>query len=67
VLETPCEIGISKLVTSKGVSFQLWAEKYTTPSLVVQYNDQKCYGKLEQGSASGTINVKIDGVVYHLE
>lgn len=60
-----CDIGISRLMVSTGASFQLYAEKYTEPSLVVSHNDQKCYGKLEQGSVTGAINVKYNGVVYH--
>ncbi|MDW2958716.1 MAG: hypothetical protein R8M37_02810 [Alphaproteobacteria bacterium] len=65
VSERPCDIGISRLMVSTGGIFQLYAEKYTEPSLVVSYNDQKCYGKLEQGSATGAINVKYNGAVYH--
>ncbi len=64
VTETLCEIGVSKLMASTGDSFSLWAEKYTEPSLVVEYNDQKCYGKLEEGN--GVFNVEFDGNVYHL-
>lgn len=63
-VETPCEIGISKLMVSTGDSFSLWAEKYTEPSLVVEYNNQKCYGKLESGT--GTLNIQFDGAVYHV-
>lgn len=62
--ETPCEIGVSKLMVSTGDSFSLWAEKYTEPSLVVEYNNQKCYGKLESGI--GTLNIQFDGAVYHV-
>lgn len=64
--EVPCELGISKLVLSTGAAFRLYAEKYTEPSLVVGYNDGKCYGKLEAGKATGTINVNYNGTVYHL-
>lgn len=66
ISELPCEIGISKLKLSVGKSFQLYAEKYTQPSLVVQYNEQKCYGKLEPGNASGTLNLKFNDAVWHL-
>lgn len=62
-----CDIGITKFKTSSGLEFQLYAEKYTTPSLVVLYNGQKCYGKLGQGRAQNTINLMFDGAVYHLE
>lgn len=62
--QTPCEIGISKLMVSTGGAFKLWAEKYTEPSLVIQYNDQKCYAKLESGA--GKLNIKFNGEVYHV-
>ncbi len=61
-----CELGISNFKTSTGLSFALYAEKYTEPSLVVGYNDGKCYGKLEPGNATGTINFNYNGTVYHL-
>ena len=61
-----CELGISNFKTSTGLSFSLYAEKYTEPSLVVGYNDGKCYGKLETGKATGAINVNYNGMVYHL-
>ncbi len=65
ISEIPCEIGVSKLMTSTGLAFQLYAEQYTEPSLVVQYNDQKCYGKLELGNVTGAINIKYNDVTYH--
>ncbi|MBP3397530.1 MAG: hypothetical protein J6K82_01220 [Alphaproteobacteria bacterium] len=61
--EQLCEIGISKLMTSNGYSFQLYAEKYTEHALVVQYNDNKCYMKLVPGG--GELNIKFNDVVYH--
>ncbi len=61
-----CELGISNLKTSTGLSFALYAEKYTEPSLVVGYNDGRCYGKLEAGNAAGTLNFNYNGTLYHL-
>lgn len=61
--ENLCEIGISKLMVSTGDSFQLYAEQYTEPSLVVQYNDEKCYVKLESGV--GNLNINFNGEIYH--
>ncbi len=61
--EIPCEIGISRLMVSTGDAFRLWAEKYTEPSLVVQYNDEKCYVKLESGV--GNLNINFNGEIYH--
>ena len=63
VPETPCSIGISRLMVSTGDAFRLWAEKYTEPSLVVQYNDEKCYVKLETGA--GKLNINYNGEIYH--
>ncbi|MBR2393385.1 MAG: hypothetical protein IKB05_02760 [Alphaproteobacteria bacterium] len=61
--EIPCTIGISNLMVSTGDAFQLYAEKYTEPSLVVQYNDEKCYVKLESGV--GNLNINFNGEIYH--
>ncbi len=62
--ETPCEIGISKLMVSTGDSFQLYAEKYTEHALVVQYKDQRCYLKLEEGK--GGLNIMANDTIYHV-
>ncbi len=64
--EVLCTIGISQIKISTGVSFALYAEKYTQPSLAIKYNDGICYGKLEQGNQSGTMNFNYNGTVYHL-
>ena len=61
--EIPCTIGISNLMVSTGDAFRLWGEKYTEPSLVVQYNDEKCYVKLESGV--GNLNINFNGEIYH--
>lgn len=61
--ENLCTIGISNLMVSTGDSFQLYAEQYTEPSLVVQYNDEKCYVKLESGP--GKLNINYNGEIYH--
>ena len=64
--EVLCTIGISQIKISTGGSFALYAEKYTQPSLAIKYNDGICYGKLEQGNQSGTMNFNYNGTVYHL-
>ena len=64
--EVLCAIGISQIKISTGMSFALYAEKYTQPSLAIKYNDGICYGKLEQGNQSGTMNFNYNGTVYHL-
>ena len=61
-----CGAGITKIKTSNGLSVSLYSDKVTTPSLNVQYNGMVCYADMKQGNASGTINVKIGDVVYHL-
>ena len=62
--ENLCEIGISKLMVSTGDSFQLYAEKYTEHALVVQYKDQRCYLKLEEGK--GGLNIMANDTIYHV-
>lgn len=62
--EKTCEIGISKIITSTGGAFALYSEKYTEHALVVQYNNQKCYAKMESGH--GHLNFRIDDIVHHL-
>ena len=64
--QAPCYIDAGKLMLSTGASFMLYAEKYTHPYLAIKYKDDICYGKLEPGSASGTINLNYNGAVYHL-
>ncbi len=66
VTQRLCEIGVGTIKTSTGLSFALYAEKYTEPSLVVGYNGGKCYGKLEAGNAAGTLNFNYNGTLYHL-
>lgn len=60
-----CRAGVSSLRTSTGLSVPLYAEKETFPSLCVRYNNTMCYVDLEPGQASGAINIKYNGVVYH--
>lgn len=64
--EVLCETGVSNLKTSTGLSFSLYAEKYTEPSLAVQYNGQICWAKLEAGQASNSINVNYQDTIYHV-
>ncbi len=61
----PCAAGITTLRTGTGVVVPLWAEKNTEPSLCVKYNNIVCYGNLEPGRATNTINVNYNGVVWH--
>ena len=60
-----CGAGVSSLKTSGGVSFPLYSDKLTSPSICIKYNDVICYVDLEAGKASGMINVEYNGVVYH--
>ena len=64
--EVLCETGVSNLKTSTGLSFSLYAEKYTEPSLAVKYNGQICWAKLEAGQASNSININYQGTIYHV-
>ncbi|MDW2958287.1 MAG: hypothetical protein R8M37_00535 [Alphaproteobacteria bacterium] len=60
-----CDFGLQHMKTSTGVSFPLYAEKYTTPAIHVRYNGGICYVNLSSGRASDSINVEYNGVVYH--
>lgn len=66
LLAQPCTAGITTIRTGTGVSIPLWAEKSTSPSLCVKYNDTVCYGNLEPGQATGSININYEDQVYHL-
>lgn len=66
VTEIACGIGIERIVVSTGLSFALYAEKYTDPSIVIRYNDNLCYGKLESGAGTNSINVKYNNKTYHM-
>ncbi len=61
----PCASGISVLRTGTGLSFSLWAEKYTTPAICVLHNETTCYVNLEQGESTNSINVNYNGIIYH--
>ena len=60
-----CAFGFSDLKTSTGLSFPMYSDKITTPSIYIKYNDSICYVDLEQGRGVGTINVNYDGIIYH--
>ncbi len=60
-----CTAGITMLNTSGGLSFPLYSDKSTSPSIYVKYNDTVCYADLEVGSATGAINIKYNDVIYH--
>ena len=59
-------LGISQIKTSTGLSFALYAEKYTEPALAIEYNNGKCYGMLDLGRATNTINIIHNNEIYHL-
>lgn len=65
VVRALCGAGIDKIKTSTGIVVPLYADKYTTPSVHVRYNDTVCYADLEPGNVAGTINIKFNGDVYH--
>ena len=62
----PCAGDFSRIRTSTGLVFSLWAEKYTEPALCVKYNDTVCYGNLVSGNGANSININYNGQVYHL-
>lgn len=64
--EALCELGISKLYTSNGLSFPLYAEPYTEPAINISYDDGICYLKLESGTGQNTINLIFNNEPYHV-
>jgi len=60
-----CTAGITTLKTTGGVSIPLYASKNTMHVLGVGYNNQVCYGNLAEGAGTTTLNVNLDGVIYH--
>lgn len=62
-----CNSGISHMRTSAGNSFTLFAERVTSPSLNISYNNTVCYLPLVSGRASNTIHVKYGDTIYHVE
>lgn len=63
--EPLCTAGMTKLRTSTGLSFNIYANKLTTPSLNLSQNNIVCYVNLLPGVASGAINVRYGNTVYH--
>ena len=63
-----CGAGISKLNVGGGVTLPLFADRITSPSLNVMYNNQVCYIPLTKGKGQNTVHVMSpDGTVYHVE
>ena len=62
-----CNSGISHMHTSVGNSFTLFAERVTSPSLNISYNNTVCYVPLSPGQSKNTININYNGQIYHLE
>lgn len=62
-----CTAGITALNTSGGLSFPLYSDKSTSPSLHILYNNTVCYADAASGVATDTINIQVpDGAIYHL-
>lgn len=62
-----CAAGVTTLRTSNGMVLPIWAEKLTTPSLNIRFeNGDMCYLNVLPGSAHGTINFgQINNQTYH--
>ena len=70
VIEQMCALcggGFSQIKTSGGLVVSLYAERATTPSFCVRYNDTVWFAELVEGNAEGTINVRYNNTVNHLE
>ena len=64
--EPLCDAGITKLNTSNGLSYNIYAERHTTPSINLLRNNMVCYINLESGSATNAINIQHGNTVYHV-
>ena len=64
-----CASGIQKLNIKKEsgdvLSFPLYSELQTTPSIVVSYNDEQCFINLMSGNSVNTINIRNGNQKYH--
>ncbi len=61
-----CPVGRGVLKTN-GHEFQLYKTAQTKPALHIKYEDSNiCYGSLEIGNKTGTINIKYDNKTYHI-
>lgn len=63
--EPLCTAGITSLRTSTGLIYNLYANKLTSPAIHIQQNGITCYVNLTPGGATGAINVRNNGTVYH--
>ena len=65
--EQLCRAGITQLRTSNGLSYNLYANKTTTPSINIKPDNTNtvCYVNLAIGNATNTINVQYGNTVYH--
>ena len=61
-----CAAGITTLNTSTGLKYNLWQDRQTVPSLVVQYNRMMCYANMIPGVADNSVNILFDGKNYHV-
>lgn len=64
-LRALCGAGLTQIKVSNGLSIPLYADKLTSPSIHVKYNNVTCYADLESGRASDAINLGVGGVIYH--
>lgn len=64
-LRNLCGAGVTALKTSGGLSFPLYSDKSTSPSICVKYNDTICYVDLVAGNSVGAVNIEYNGEVYH--
>lgn len=60
-----CTGGFTTIRTSTGIIVPLFANKNTTPSINLQRNGITCYGDLVEGTTTGEIHIKYNGITYH--
>ncbi len=60
-----CGTGITQ-IHAGGFTAPIWAERHTTPALVIRTAGGLCYGDLKPGTGPG-INMRVNDTIFHIE
>lgn len=63
-----CNAGVTQLKTGNGLSFNMYRDKLTTPAINIKLagSNTTCYVPLATGTGNNTINLNVDGTLYHV-
>ena len=59
-----CQAGVTEFHAGN-LMFNIYANKQTTPSINIKYNDTVCYVSLAAGSTTNAVHVKYQDTTYH--